>query len=171
MAGVVDHLRHANIRITEQLERSKNRTEAISCRLDESRANFRQLESKAANKDFLIITIIDMLLTQIEETHCNRNSKPVDSCGMPISSPDKSASYFVQKLRQTTVRPSKLRGCGLIAGKGGGDHIDFNLEVLCCYIESEGRRRRRENYCVDGRLYAETPMQEDKSKVIITSTR
>ena len=40
-----------------------------------------------------------------------------------------------------------------------------------CYIESEGRRRRRENYCVDGRLYAETPMQEDKSKVIITSTR
>ena len=171
MAGVVDHLRHANIRITEQLERSKNRTEAISCRLDESRANFRQLEAKAANKDFLIITIIDMLLTQIEETHCNRNSKPVDSCGMPISSPDKSASYFVQKLRQTTVRPSKLRGCGLIAGKGGGDHIDFNLEVLCCYIESEGRRRRRENYCDDGRLYAETPMQEDKSKVVITTTR
>ena len=134
MAGVVDHLRHANIRTTEQLERSKNRTEAISCRLDENRANFRQLESKAANKDFLIITIIDMLLTQIEETHCNISSKPVDSSGMPISSPDKSASYFVQKLRQTTVRPSKLRGCGLIAGKGGGDHIDFNLEVLCCYI-------------------------------------
>jgi hypothetical protein len=164
LAGLVDHLRHANVRITEQLERSKNRTEAISCRLDESRANFRQLEAKAANKDFLIITIIDMLLTQIEETHCNRNSKTVDSVGMPISSPDKSASYFVQKLRQTTVRPSKLRGCGLIAGKGGGDHIDFNLEILCCYIESEGRRRRRENYCDDGRLYAETPMQEDKSK-------
>merc|ERR1719266_3133564 len=76
LAGVVEHLRYSNVRTTEQLERSKNRAESISCRLEETRANFHQLEAKAANKDFLIITIIDMLLTQIEETHCNISSKP-----------------------------------------------------------------------------------------------
>ena len=161
MAGVVEHLRYSNIRTTEQLERSKNRCESISCRLEETRANFHQLEAKAANKDFLIITIIDLLLTQIEDTHC-RNKKPFEVGDTQPQIPEKSASYFVQRLRQTTVRPSKLRGCGVLGGKGGT--IDFNLELLCSYIESEGRRRRREN-CSDEAKYQET-MQEDKSKVI-----
>jgi hypothetical protein len=159
LAGVVEHLRHSNIRTTEQLERSKNRAESISCRLEETRANFHQLEAKAANKDFLIITIIDMLLTQIEETHCRNAKGSFDA--VETQTPDKSASYFVQRLRQTTVRPSKLRGCGVLSGKGGT--IDFNLELLCSYIESEGRRRRRENYCDEGK-HPEA-MQEDKSKV------
>ena len=158
MAGVVEHLRYSNIRTTEQLERSKNRAESISCRLEETRANFHQLEAKAANKDFLIITIIDMLLTQIEEAHCKNALNSTE----PQSS-ERSASYFVQRLRQTTVRPSKLRGCGVLGGKGGT--IDFNLELLCSYIESEGRRRRRENYCDEGKNPVEMP--EDKSKVIL----
>ena len=161
MAAVVEHLRHSNIRTTEQLERSKNRAESISCRLDETRANFHQLEAKAANNDFLIITIIDMLLTQIEDTPCSKNSKGNSFDAVDIQTPEKSASYFVQRLRQTTVRPSKLRGCGALGGKGGT--IDFNLELLCSYIESEGRRRRRENFCDEGK-YPEA-MQEDKSKV------
>jgi len=157
LAGVVEHLRYSNVRTTEQLERSKNRAESISCRLEETRANFHQLEAKASSKDFLIITIIDLLLTQIEETAC-RHSKTFDAGDS--KAPEKSASYFVQRLRQTTVRPSKLRGCGVLGGKGG--NIDFNLEVLCSYIESEGRRRRRESYSDEGK-YVET-MQEDKSK-------
>ena len=161
MAGVVEHLRYSNLRTTEQLERSKNRADSITCRLEETRANFQQLESKAANKDFLIITIIDLLLSQIEETH---SGKKLIENGENTATAEKSASYFVKKLRQTTVRPSKLRGCGVLGGKHGGGTIDFNLEVLCSYIESEGRRRRKENYS-DEEKYLEA-IQEDKTKVI-----
>ena len=158
MAGVVEHLRHSNIRTTEQLERSKNRGESISCRLEETRANFHQLEAKAANKDFLIITIVDLLLTQIEETH-NRNSKSFDVGDR--QNQERSPSYYVQRLRQTTVRPSKLRGCGVLGGKGGT--LDFNLELLCSYIEAEGRRRRSDN-CYNEGKHTDT-MQEGISKV------
>ena len=63
------------------------------------------------------------------------------------------------------MRPSKLRGCGVIGGKNGGGTIDFNLEVLCSYIENEGRRRRKENDC-DEEKYLES-MQEDKAKVSV----
>ena len=52
----------------------------------------------------------------------------------------------------------------MLGGKNGGGTIDFNLEVLCSYIESEGRRRRRENYS-DEEKYLEA-IQEDKTKVI-----
>jgi len=159
LAGVVEHLRYSNLRTTEQLERSKNRADSITCRLEETRANFQQLESKAANKDFLIITIIDLLLSQIEETH---SGKKLIENGENTATAEKSASYFVKKLRQTTVRPSKLRGCGVLGGKHGGGTIDFNLEVLCSYIESEGRRRRKENYS-DEEKYLEA-IQEDKTK-------
>ena len=158
LAGVVEHLRHSNIRTTEQLERSKNRAESISCRLEETRANFHQLEAKAANKDFLIITIVDLLLTQIEEAH-NRNLKSFDVGDGQKQ--ERSSSYFVQRLRQTTVTPSKLRGCGLLGGKGAT--LDFNLELLCSYIESEGRRRRSDNYYSEGKHTG--TMQEDNSKV------
>ena len=155
----MEHLRHSNIRTTEQLERSKNRAESISCRLEETRANFHQLEAKAGNKDFLIMTIVDLLLTQIEEVHHHRNSKSFDVGDRQKQ--ERSSSYFVQRLRQTTVTPSKLRGCGLLGGKGGT--LDFNLELLCSYIESEGRRRRSDNYYSEGK-HTDT-MQEDHSKV------
>ena len=147
-------MRYSNVRTTEQMERSKNRAESIACRLEETRANFHQLEAKAAGKDFLIITIVDLLLTQIEEHTC-KQTRELDSGDS--KAPEKSASYFVQRLRQTTVKPSKLR----LGGKGG--NIDFNLELLCSYIESEGRRRRRESYC-DEEKYSEI-LQEENSKV------
>ena len=53
----------------------------------------------------------------------------------------------------------------MIGGKNGGGTIDFNLEVLCSYIESEGRRRRKENHG-DEEKYIES-MQEDKIKVSV----
>ena len=158
LAGVVEHLRNSNIRTAEQFERSKSRAESISCRMEETRANLHQLEAKAANKDFLIRTMVDMFLSQIEETQ-GSNSKSVykEDC----QKQDRPSSYFVHRLRQTTVRPSKLRGCGLSGGKAG--NLDFNLEVLCSYIESEGRRRRNDKY---GSQPTKT-MQENTAKVTI----
>ena len=159
LVGVVEHLRNSNIRTAEQFERSKSRAESISCRMEETRASLHQLEAKAANKDFLIRTMVDLLLCQIEETQ-SRNFKSADKDD--FQNQDRSPSYFVHRLRQTTVRPSKLRGCGLSGGKGGT--LDFNLELLCSYIESEGRRRRNDKY---GSEPSKT-MQENTAKVNIS---
>ena len=77
LAGVVEHLRQSNIRTAEQLERSKNRTESISCRLEETRASLHQIEAKATSKDFLIRTMVDLLLSQIEDS-CDENAKSLN---------------------------------------------------------------------------------------------
>ena len=146
------------MRMTVELDRSKHKAESVSCRMEETRANFHQLQAKAANKDFLIITIVDLLLSQIEETH-GKNSKASDAVDRERQ--ERPSSYFVQKLRQTTVKPSKLRGCGLMGSKGGT--LDFNLELLCSYIEAEGRRRRSDNYHSEENF--NDTMQEDSLKV------
>ena len=57
-----------------------------------------------------------------------------------------SCSSIAQELRQTTVRPSQIRA---VNGRG----IDFNVESLCCYLETAERRMRKMTHFKDEEVF------------------
>ena len=113
--SLIAHLRQMSVSRVQQFNRPSpppsSAGGSLSMIVASSGSSFTELETKCALKDFLLRTLAELF--------------GEEESGM-------SATAAVRALRNATFKPSYVRG---------GGKIDFTLESLCRFIESEGNKR------------------------------
>lgn len=100
MGGELSQMQSLNSSLKQQVERLRAKSSSTT---SVTQGSIAELEQKCSHKDFLLKTLAELLKS---------------SC-------DQRCSTMTRLLRESTYRPSYVRG------------LDFNLETLCQFIEGK----------------------------------